>query len=178
MHGFWMAALIGLTVVLALRARRYRRMLWRYGIAAGPCGRRAWGGGVAPHPFDDEPVFRRRGRGLLFLFRRLDLSPGQEKAVVKLSETLRAELRRARPELVAARKDLAAAFASEELDAGVLEALFEGHRALLSELTRGLWAALSEVHALLDADQRARLAEMIADGSFHPRWAGMYRGGY
>jgi hypothetical protein len=123
---------------------------------------------------------RRRGRGrLLFgLFRRLDASPGQEKAISKLVEQISAKLGDARGEFMATRRDLAAALEAEVLDGAALDAVFLRNTELFVKLSRELQTALVGVHEALDGDQRKLLAELLAYGfsgrpgySTHPAYA-------
>jgi hypothetical protein len=112
--------------------------------------------------------FGRRRRGLLSgLFRRLDTTPGREKAIRGLLDQLGASLGDARSEFMGARRQLAAALEGE-LDGPALDAAFTRNGELFSKLSAELKAALRSLHDTLDRDQRKLLAELLSQG----RWRG------
>jgi len=164
--GFIWGAVAAVAVTfVVMRRRRYRRF-FRYAGFHHHHHR---------HDQDDYGVlfargYRRRGRFLFGLFRKLDASPGQEKALIDLAERLREHMDQALPELRAARKEVAAAVGSELFDAGTLDAVFQQSAQLAEKLGHELREALHRVHELLDPEQRRLLAEWIADGSFGARF--------
>jgi Spy/CpxP family protein refolding chaperone len=160
---FWGAVTVAVIAYAVTKRRRYRRF-WQYG-------------GFHHHPrYDDDfgPHFargyRKRGRFLFGLFRRLDVSPGQEKALIEMAERIREHMDDTLPELRAARKEVAAALGSEVLDQSAVDAAFARSAELAEKLSRELREAIGSVHQLLDAEQRRVLAAWIADGSFGTRF--------
>lgn len=174
--GFVFGAVAAAAVAYVIvRKRRYR--FWRFG-------------GFHRHHYDrhdfdphdyERPSFargyRRRGRFMFGLFRRLDASPGQEKALIELVERLRERMDEALPELRAARKEVAAALGSEVLDTSVLDAAFQRSAELADKLGRELREAIQRAHELLDPEQRRLLAAWLADGSFGARFRYPYAHG-
>jgi uncharacterized membrane protein len=117
-------------------------------------------------------AWRRRGRSLFGLFRHIDASPGQEKAILKLVDDLLAKLGDARADFVASRRELAAALSGDEIDSAALDAVFLRNTELFVKLSRELQSALVSTHQTLDADQRKLLAEVVAHGlSGRPSYA-------
>jgi hypothetical protein len=186
MGWFWAFFWIPMGLFVASRVRRRvwrRRMMYRQGYfrdrGCGPRGGDGWhahgprgwerGWDTDGDDFDDEPrSFRRRGRGRLLsgLFRRLDTTPGQEKALRELVDGLGGSLGDARSELMASRRDLAAAFSGEAIDQGALDRAFQRNTELLTKLSAELKAALASAHQALDSEQRKYLAELISQGPF------------
>lgn len=187
MGWFWAFFWIPMGLFVASRVRRRiwrRRMMYRHGYFGGPgCGPRGGYGWRGRGPrgwerdwdaeeeddFEDEPrSFRRRGRGRLLsgLFRKLDTTPGQEKALRELVEGLGGSLGDARSELMASRRDLAAAFSSEAIDQAALDRAFQRNTDLLTKLSGELKTALASAHQTLDSEQRKYLAELISRGPF------------
>ena len=171
MLGLILGTLCLIALIATVRRRRYARFMG-YGYAP------FWGG-----PYDGPGYgfghrharhFRGR-RGLLYgLFRRLDTTPGQEKAIVEQMDGLRERLSEARGELIAARRELAAVLGGEVLDAAALDAAFRRGNELFGKFGRDVQAALTGVHEALDLEQRRQLAELLADGSFSPRLYGVH----
>jgi hypothetical protein len=98
------------------------------------------------------------------LFARLDTTPSQEKVIRRSVDDLLDRLEVHRAELKRSRKDLAAAFAGEELDSAKLAEVFAAHDAVFSEARRDITGALLSVHEVLDDRQRRKLAGMIESG--------------
>lgn len=148
---------IGTLCLIALVAtmHRHRHGAFAYGYGYGPIF----------HRFDP---YRPRGRAryLYGLFRRLDTTPGQEKAIVGVMNGLFDRLGASRGELVAARKDLAAALAGDELDVAAFDEVFLRGNEWFAKLSHELQSALIQVHETLAPEQRKQLAELLADGSF------------
>jgi Spy/CpxP family protein refolding chaperone len=170
--GFVFGAVVAAAVTYAIVKRRRYHRFWRHG-------------GFYHHPFGPWDGFdgygshhgrsqRRRGRFLFGLFRRLDVSPGQEKALIDMVERVRERMDEALPELQSARKDVAAALDSEVLDRSAIDAAFARSAELAEKLSRELREALSSAHELLDPEQRRLLAQWLADGSFGARFRRPY----
>jgi Spy/CpxP family protein refolding chaperone len=162
MFGFIVGTLCLVGLVSTVRRRRYGHFMHAYGHGhqahwgRGGYGYRSgpgWHGGTS-------------GRGMLRgLFAQLDTTPGQEKAIVSAVEKLRERFRGARGGVTEARKELATALGGEVLDRAALEAVMARQDEVLGSLNDGLRETLASVHEALDAEQRRRLAELIADGS-------------
>jgi Spy/CpxP family protein refolding chaperone len=176
MLGLILGTLCLIALIATLRRRRYARFMY-YGVGpfwGGGSFRDGWGDGFG---FAHGPGhFRPRGRRRLLygLFRRLDTTPGQEKAIVDLMNGVRERLSEARGELVAARRELAAALGGEVLDPAALEAAFRRGNEQFARLSRDVQTALAGVHEALDPEQRRQLAELLADGSLNPRLYGAH----
>jgi Spy/CpxP family protein refolding chaperone len=113
--------------------------------------------------------FGRHGRfGLYRAFQELDTSPGQEKAIRAAVGELRQSLVELRPQLDAARSQVAGALRGDRFDAASVEASLERHTADLARHGAALSNALGKVHEALDPDQRRRLARLIETGPGYP----------
>lgn len=172
MFGLFIGTLCLIALIATLRARRYARFMPAMGGAYYDCGYgRGYGHYLARRTFErsywshDAP---RRGRFLFDLFRRLDATPGQEKAILKVAEEIQARVNESRRELETARRDLAAALGGDELDSTAFDAAFLRNTELFVRLSREVQSALINVQQTLDPAQRKVLAELIADGSFGP----------
>lgn len=120
-------------------------------------------------------------RGLRFLFRSLDTTPGQEKVIRSALEEAWIEAREARTAARAQRGNLAAAIRSESVDSASLELVRQGARAAFDRGESAILAAYKRIHEILDPMQRERLARIV-DGTGGPfrgfgRFGGPYRGG-
>lgn len=105
------------------------------------------------------------GRALLWeAFRRLDATPGQEKALRGIMDELRAKRSAIRDELVKARKDAAAAMRGEQWDENALGASVARIDASVDITRKALVEALAKTHEVLDERQRKILADLIEDG--------------
>ena len=138
-------------------------LLWvlkggRHGCRGG--GRRGWRGAGISH-------------GLSFLFRRLDTTPGQEKVIRSAAQDVMKQTRELRESLSSSRADVARALRDEPLDPETLVDALGRHEDALAELKRTLAGSLAQVHEVLDAGQRDRLADLIE--SAPRRWGGPYR---
>ena len=172
MFGLIIGTLCLIALVRTLHYRRYGRFGY-YGY--GGWGRdwqpmNPWHGYAGPAYV---PACSARRRGILRgVFARLDTTPGQEKAIVSLLELAGERLRAMRGDMRATRKEIAALFASDVLDAGALEALFAQHRATFDRLSSEGVQTVVAIHELLDAKQRRMLSELLADGSFGASYQG------
>ncbi len=138
------------------------------------CGRGWHGGGWhgRRHGWHGE---RGGSRGWLrWLSSRLDATPGQEKEIAQAVEEFVAKARELRREGEATRNDVAKALRSEGLDETQLGELFSRHDDALRELQKAFAGALGRIHAALDAEQRAKLAELLESPRFG--FGGPYRG--
>jgi uncharacterized membrane protein len=108
---------------------------------------------------------------------RLDLSPAQEKVVCTEVDRLRDKARGLRDEGQASRADMARAVRGESFEEAALADMFVRHDDRMHDLRGELAGALGRVHAVLDPEQRERLADLLEEG---PRglWQGRRRGPY
>lgn len=105
------------------------------------------------------PMWRRRG--LHYLFRRIDASPAQERAIVAELDQLRETVRRARANAYTARADVAAAIRSAELDDAAVANLQNRIDSAFGDVRTAALKALRNVHGLLDPGQRERIADLL-----------------
>jgi hypothetical protein len=98
------------------------------------------------------------------LFETLDTSPGQEKEIKSAFSELFREAHGVRDDFVASRSDVAKAMRGDYFDETSMGELFARHDDGLDKLRRALVGALARVHAVLDENQRVRLAELIEKG--------------
>jgi Spy/CpxP family protein refolding chaperone len=111
------------------------------------------------------------------IFARLDTTPGQEREIRAAIEELQQTAREAKGGLAGAREDLARAIGGEELDEVAVSEASGRADATAAVVKDAFTTALRKVHAVLDSNQRKRLAELVASGpSFGGRrWGGPYR---
>lgn len=132
-----------------------------------PMGRRFHGGG----PWGVRRVSR---RGLRFVFRRLDTSPGQERLIREAADEVIARGSVLLDALASSRREVGRAFSEDEFDADrVVEELMKPDDAL-AELRASLAARLFEIHSNLDPEQRRRLGELLGRRG-RPHFGGPYR---
>jgi hypothetical protein len=120
--------------------------------------------------------FRRLRRGgfvLRGLFYRLGTRPEQEKVVTAEADALAAALADVRGDARALRADLAELLAAPTLDRARLDEALAARLARLEALKARAAEALGRIHATLDPEQRARLAELVRSG---PGRRGFHRG--
>lgn len=123
-----------------------------------------------------------RGRGprrfLNGLFERLETSPSQEKVIMSAVEGVREAMFSLRGEGETTRSDLAHILSEESFDAERLAAVFTRHDDALRRVRDTVSGAFAEVHAVLDARQRAELARLVEQGGYWRRTrGGPYREG-
>jgi len=106
---------------------------------------------------------------------RLDLSPAQEKVVRAELDMLKRRGRTLRDEGGQSRADLARAVRGEEFEEGALASMFIRHDERMHDLRGDLAGAIGRIHAVLDPEQRARLADILERGPSRS-WGGPYRG--
>jgi uncharacterized membrane protein len=114
---------------------------------------------------------RRRARWILrALFRKLDATPAQERAIIAETEKLSERVHAAKASVHEARGDLAAALRGPVLDDAALGAVLGRIDAAVGEARAATIEAVRGVHGVLDDAQRTRLAEMIEyRGGWWPR---------
>jgi hypothetical protein len=109
--------------------------------------------------------YGRRGRGsrmmLHALFRRIDASPAQERAILAEVDKLQDRVRGAKAGVHDAGADLAAALRGPVLDDAALGAVLGRVDAAIGEVRSAAIAALRGVHGVLDDGQRARVADLL-----------------
>lgn len=110
------------------------------------------------------------------LFAQLDTTPGQEREIRAAIEQLSSSTREAKDGLKGVREDLARAVRGESFDEiAVGEASVRANVATAA-VKDAFEVALKRVHAVLDANQRERLAELLERGpGFGRRWGNPYR---
>jgi uncharacterized membrane protein len=102
-----------------------------------------------------------RRRGLHYMFRRIDASPAQKRAIVAELEQLREAMRGARATAYAARADVAAAIRAAELDDAAVASLQGRIDSAVGEVRTAALTALRNIHGLLDPGQRDRIADFL-----------------
>ncbi len=119
--------------------------------------------------------FRHIGRGRPFLrglFRRLGTRPDQEQVVTAEADALAALVGTLRGDAFALRTDLADLLAAPTLDATRIAAALDARLTRFAEVKARLTAGLARIHATLEPDQRARLAELVRSGPRHAHFGG------
>jgi hypothetical protein len=190
------AGVIG--VVALVKGLVLRRRFFGYGRrwAMAGCGPTGYGGGCGSGyegedsggPWSSHHGWRGGGGGgggwrgwrgpggsfwLRALFSRLDTTPGQEKEIRGAIEEFQKTAWEAKDEIKGSREDLAKAIGGEvfdEIAIGEASVRADGATRKVKDALEG---ALRKVHAVLDAKQRERLAELISKGpGFGRRWGG------
>lgn len=118
------------------------------------------------HERDERHGWRRTGRRgwMRWLSRRLDTTAGQEREIAAAVDELFGKARELRREGQTTRQDVARVLREDDLDENALGELFARHDDALRETQKAFAGALGRIHAALDSDQRAKLAELIARG--------------
>lgn len=154
-----------------------RRMAWMHhgrfaygGGYGGGWGHGPWHGGRGWH---GRPGGRGHGPGAAFTHegvgkamaevvkRRLRIDEDQEGIVDHAFADVRKSVSELRDELAATRAGIADAFRGETVDDAALAAAFARHDDALSRARRDLVSSFKQVHAVLDADQRAKAADWM-----------------
>jgi Spy/CpxP family protein refolding chaperone len=172
-----MAVALGVVGVMAAMKRLLFR--GRFGACApwalAACGPGLGAGGDGRGCGDDE-AYGRRGRfragpgrsfWLRAVFARLDTTPGQEREIRAAIEELQTASRQARAGMAGAREDVAQSIRGDSVDEVSLNEASRRADAMAAQMKDALTVALKRVHAVLDARQRERLAELLAKG---PGW--------
>lgn len=105
-----------------------------------------------------------RGRRMMLraLFRRLDATPAQERAIVAEVDKLTDRMHGAKTSVHEARGDLAAALRGPVLDDAALGAVLGRVDAAVGDARAAVIDALRGVHGVLDDRQRGQVADAIA----------------
>jgi uncharacterized membrane protein len=111
------------------------------------------------------------------LFARLDTTPGQEREIRSAIEEAQRTAFDAREGLKGAREEIAKAIRGESFDDVAVGEASARADTTASRVKDALANALRRIHAVLDANQRERLAEIVANGPGFGRrgWGGPYR---
>jgi uncharacterized membrane protein len=174
--------LIGTVCLIALVKVARRGRTWGYGSPwmthGGGCGGgSSWGAGGGRGRGRRRGGWMGGGLGRNFFlraaFERLDTSPGQEKAIRAALEELRVVARSVRADVASTRADIARAMRGDLLDEDALSDVSTRVTAAGEAMRAAAVGALAKVHAALDEQQRATLADLIESG---PGFGG--RGGY
>ena len=115
-------------------------------------------------PFGDVGYDRHhRGRRMILraLFRKLDATPAQERAIVAEVDKLTDRVRGAKASVHDARGDLAAALRGPVLDDAALGAVLGRVDAAVGDARGAVIDALRGVHGVLDDRQRAQVADAL-----------------
>jgi Spy/CpxP family protein refolding chaperone len=166
MFGFFIgtACLVGL--VMTVRRGRHGHC-GAYGFGPRSFGRRGWGGARGGSRFF-----------LSILFDRLETTPAQEKVIVVALDELRDAARAQRSEVRRTRDDVAAAVRSPSFDETRLGELFARHDTAIESMRRAAVGAIGKIHAVLEDNQRERLADLIEAGPIAFRARGYGDGGW
>lgn len=171
-----MIGCIALSAFLAVMAFKVLRHHRRGMCAAGGPPWAADGGHHHHHGHHRRGPWRGGGRGMMWaLLARLDLSPAQDKVVRAELEKLKDRARSVKEEAQASRGDMARSIRGESFEEGALAEMFVRHDDRMHDLRGEVAGALGRIHAVLDPEQRERLAEILEKG---PRgmWGGPGRG--
>jgi Spy/CpxP family protein refolding chaperone len=118
--------------------------------------------------FEDEELFASAGLGvrrpLRFLAFKLDLDEEQTGQLARVLERLKLERAQAALDLRRAAAELADALDSAEFARTRVDAASELRSAANRRVQEAVARTLEELHALLDAEQRAHLAELVRTG--------------
>jgi Spy/CpxP family protein refolding chaperone len=110
------------------------------------------------------------------VFQQLDATPGQEKVIAAALDELRESTRSARGELQTFRADVARSVQGEVFDEGAIDLAYSRQDELIATVRKAAMGAIAKVHEVLDEKQRARLAQLIAEGPSaapsRPSWQG------
>lgn len=163
------AGIIGL-VVIAKRLIFHRR----FGYGGGGCGSRGHGHWRGRHGGGFGPG---RSWWLRALFSRLDTTPGQEREIRSAIEEVQRVAREAKQGVFGSRENIAKAVAGDVFDPSAIDDASAQLDAATARVKEALRASLEKVHAVLDAKQRERLAELLQKGVGRGGygWGGPYR---
>lgn len=198
MLGFIIGTVCLIGLIKVIRRGRYGHGYGGYG-GYGGCGSSGWGGRGwgRHHHHEDEgggpPWARWGGAGfgdrapffLRFLFNALDTTAGQEKVIKEAVTEVRDAARNLRSEGQSSRTDVGKAVRGESFDEVLFGEMFHRHDVALEGMRKTVLGALAKVHAVLDDNQRAKLADLIERGPQYFRggqgqgqWRGRDRGTY
>lgn len=161
----------GIIGVVLLVKRAFFRRRFGYGGGCGSRGHGHWrgrhGGGYGPG----------RSWWLRALFSRLDTTPGQEREIRAAIEEVQRVAREAKQGVFGSRENIAKAVAGEVFDPTAIDDASAQLDAATARVKEAFRASLEKVHAVLDAKQRERLAELLQKGIGRGGygWGGPYR---
>ena len=104
----------------------------------------------------------------------LHASPAQETTIRQSVDGLLRATREARRKLRRARAATAHALRTEPLDAEAMSEAVAQSRAAYESIQEAALQSFTQVHAVLEPEQRKRLAELISTGTL-PAWTSPYR---
>ena len=146
---------------------------WAYAHAGGPCGSHSHHGehrGHHGHHGHHDHWSESRGQGwgpfgvrrpLRFLARQLDLSEEQAAELAAILDTLKTQRAQARVDHKKAIGKIADAMSGAQFDADAVKQATEARAASAAEVETAVATALQRTHALLDPEQRKRLAYLL-----------------
>lgn len=161
---------LGVLGLFAMRRahRRYRAYHGYYGHGCGGYGHGGpgHGDGWHGHGHGGPPWARGRGRRWMLhaALERIDASPAQERAIIGEIDRLKERVRAVRSTFKEGRGDLAAAVRGDVLDDAALGAALGRADAAHAEVRSAAIDALRGIHGVLDAKQRAQVAELLDRG--------------
>ncbi len=100
---------------------------------------------------------------------RLSATPGQEKVIAAAADEVFEAGRAAHEAMRGTKKDVAEVFVGPAFDESLLGDVFSRQDDAIRNLRLAVTGALGKVHEVLEPEQRARLAELLARGP--GRWA-------
>ena len=153
---------LGLGVLGAIAFRKARR------CRGGGCGHHYYGYGWHHHHHDGG--FGRRA--LYGALAHLDASPAQERAIIAEFEKVTERVRAARNTAKDGRADLAAAIRGPSLDDAALGGWLGRLDSATAEARTAVLEAVRNIHALLDDQQREKLATLLDQGWWRGRGGG------
>lgn len=107
---------------------------------------------------------------LRWVYERLGTSPAQETVLADAVEAVTGAARGLRGEWGQTRSDLAHALRAEPFDAEALRSAFTRHDERIQTIRDVLSTQAARVHEVLDARQRAALADLLERSSGRDRW--------
>jgi hypothetical protein len=174
MFGFFFGAmcLVGMVYVLRRPYAFGHHGGWYRGWHGGR-GRHGWQGGEewggrGPGRGFGEPG--RARRMLRWVYERLGTSPAQETVLADAAEAVTSAAEGFRGEWAQSRADLARALRSDVFDVDALSSAFRRHDERIRALRDVLTTQGARVHEVLDARQRAALADFLERAAGRGRW--------
>jgi len=170
MFGFFFGAMCLAGMVFVLR-RPYAFAHHRgwHGWQGGP-GRRGWEDGQSWGGPGAGPGLGRARRMLRVVSERLGTSPAQETVLADAAEAVAGAFEGLRGEWQQSRGDLARALRAEAFDVEAMRGLFGRHDERIKVVREVLVTQGARVHEVLDARQRAALADFLERTAGRGRW--------
>ncbi len=100
----------------------------------------------------------------------LNATPAQEKALREVIDGIRESMAKNREVLSAARADVAKTLRTENFSEESLAEVIARHDEVHDRMRKSIVDALAKLHTTLDAGQREKLANLIANGPFFGRY--------